>query len=113
MTTIILRYWAGARAAAGLSSETWEADSIAAALNCARRRRTDPRFDRVLSICSLLVDGQVVGPDDLDRTRTGSVQVEVLPPFAGGEASAWSQCLIIRNGRSEIETGLGGRPERP
>lgn len=86
MTTITLRYWAGARAAAGCAAETWTGDSIADALTQARTRRDDPRFDRVLAMCSLLLDGRVLGPAELARLRTEPVEVEVLPPFAGGGA---------------------------
>ncbi len=83
MTTVSLHYWAGARAAAGTESETWPAATIGAALAAARANR-DPGFARVLSVCSLLVDGVVVTTDQLEVPLTASVVVEVLPPFAGG-----------------------------
>lgn len=83
MTTVRLHYWAGARDAAGTESENWTAESIGAALAAARERR-DERFARVLSVCSLLVDGVVVRTEDLDRPLPDSVTVEILPPFAGG-----------------------------
>jgi len=84
MTTVRLHYWAGARAAAGTEVETWSADSIAEALAAARQSREDPRFARVLSICSVLVDGVVVRSEALDDPLDGPVTVEILPPFAGG-----------------------------
>ncbi len=84
MFTVALHYWGGARAAAGTSSESWPAASVAAALEAARTAHHDPRFDRVLRVCSVLVDGVVVHPEDLDRPLDGPVQVEILPPFAGG-----------------------------
>lgn len=83
MSTVTLHYWAGARDAAGTEFEHWPATSIAAALDEARRGR-DARFSRVLGICTLLVDGAAVRPDDFDRPLDASVTVEILPPFAGG-----------------------------
>ena len=81
-----LRYWASLRAAAGLTEETVEADTLAAALARARARHADaPRFTTVLAVCSAVVDGAPVGRRDhaeLDLSE-GSV-VELLPPFAGG-----------------------------
>ena len=84
MATISLYYWAGAKAAAGVSMERFETDSVAAALQSARERRGDLRFDRVLSASSILIDGLVARDADLTRSRTAEVKVEVLPPFAGG-----------------------------
>ena len=82
MTT--LRYWAAARAAAGVAEETTSAATLAEALLLARAARDD-RFGRVLEVCSFVVDGEPVGARD-----HGSVPlvdgglVDVLPPFAGG-----------------------------
>ena len=86
MTTVSLHYWAGARAAAGLEVEEIEASSVAEALDAARARRGDDRFDRVLGMCSLLIDGTVASGSELTRQRTDPVTVEILPPFAGGTA---------------------------
>jgi sulfur-carrier protein len=87
MATISLNYWAGARAAAGLASEEWQAGSIAEALALARLQRADPRFDRVLAASSILVDGHLAGPGDLIQPRDQAVTAEILPPFAGGAGS--------------------------
>ncbi len=84
MTTITLQFWAGARAAAGVAREEWAAGSVGEALDLARAARADPRFDRVVAMCSILIDGTVAKPDDLVRPRTEPVLAEVLPPFAGG-----------------------------
>jgi molybdopterin converting factor small subunit len=84
MVTVSLHYWAGAKAAAGLSEEKIDARSVAEALDVARRRRSDPRFDRVLQVSSVLIDGRTAHQEDLERQLTQAVQVEVLPPFAGG-----------------------------
>ena len=83
MTTVRLHYWAGARAAAGTETEQWTASSIGAALAAAREARDDV-FARVLSVCSLLVEGVVVRPEQLDQPLSGDITVEILPPFAGG-----------------------------
>jgi sulfur-carrier protein len=84
MTTIGLHFWAGARAAAGVASEDWPADSVAEALQLARAHRGDPDFDRVVGMCSILIDGVVAKEDDLARLRTEPTVAEILPPFAGG-----------------------------
>ncbi len=84
MTTIALQFWAGARAAAGVAREEWDADSVAGALELARRARSNADFDRVVAMCSILIDGVVAGAEDLAAVRTESVVAELLPPFAGG-----------------------------
>ena len=83
MATMSLHYWAGARAAAVVAEEQFEANTIAAALEAACQSRGSA-FRRVVSACSLLVDGLAVHAADLERPRSGSVRVELLPPFAGG-----------------------------
>jgi molybdopterin synthase sulfur carrier subunit len=77
-------FWAGAKAVAGNASETWRAESLAAALQAAAARRRDPRFDRLLTVCTVLVDGVVMHPDRLDARLDGPIRAEILPPFAGG-----------------------------
>jgi sulfur-carrier protein len=84
MVTVSLHYWAGAKAAAGVELETVEASTVAEALAIAGRRRNDSRFRRVLNASSILVDNRVVHGGELTQVLTGPVQVEVLPPFAGG-----------------------------
>lgn len=80
----VLRYWAAARAAAGTTEETYDAATLAAAVEAAGARHGE-RLTRVLRICSYLVDGTPVGvrPHDAIELGPDSV-VEVLPPFAGG-----------------------------
>jgi molybdopterin converting factor small subunit len=87
MEKVSLYYWAGARAAAGVDSESTSATTVAEALQRVVAARADPAFSRVVQACSLLVDGIAAHPDDLDRVLTGPVRVDVLPPFAGGSAS--------------------------
>ena len=82
MTT--LRYWAGARAAAGVAEEQTSAATLAEALLLARSVRDD-RFGQVLGVCSFVVDGDPVGSRDHAEVRlAGTSLVDVLPPFAGG-----------------------------
>ncbi len=79
-----VRYWAAARAAAGVAAEQTPAATLAEALSLARSGRDD-RFAQVLSVCSYLVDGEPVGARDHGSVvlRAGGL-VDVLPPFAGG-----------------------------
>jgi len=84
MVTISLYYWAGAKAAAGVAMERFEADTVASALQQAKEARHDQHFDRVLSASSVLIDGLVAQHVDLGLERTEPVRVEILPPFAGG-----------------------------
>jgi sulfur-carrier protein len=84
MELVSLYYWAGARAAAGVESESIVAATVADALQAVVAARADPAFSRVVQACSLLVDGVAAHPDDLGRALPGPVRVDVLPPFAGG-----------------------------
>ncbi|SCK50300.1 Molybdopterin converting factor, small subunit [Streptomyces sp. WMMB 714] len=86
MASGTIRYWAAAKAAAGVAEERYEADTLAAALDGARERHGGrPDFARVLLRCSFLVDGEPVGKraHQAVALRDGGT-VEVLPPFAGG-----------------------------
>lgn len=83
MTQVRLHYWAGARAAAGVEEDSYEAATVAEALALATGSR-DPRFAKVLAGCSLLIDGRALHPGDHDQPLDADVTVEVLPPFAGG-----------------------------
>ena len=79
MAQVSVRYWAGARAAAGTDEERLLAgstDDVVAALT-----GRGGELARVVALSSLLVDGRVVR-DSVGLTD-GQV-VEVLPPFAGG-----------------------------
>lgn len=75
-----VRYWAGARAAAGVDAEEVGAPTTVGDLVGALTV-TRPGLAEVLPVCSVLVDGLAAsGPDPVPA---GAV-VEVLPPFAGG-----------------------------
>jgi molybdopterin synthase sulfur carrier subunit len=78
---ITVRYFAGARAAAGVDSETRDAGTLGELVEQLAGQHGE-RLGRVLTACSFLVDGA----QTRDRSvplRAGAV-VDVLPPFAGG-----------------------------
>jgi molybdopterin synthase sulfur carrier subunit len=84
---VTVRYFAGARAAAGVAEETLRVAIPASAVTVAdvidAAVTLHPgRLAEVVPSCSFLLDGVAVR----DRTRTvhdGAV-LDVLPPFAGG-----------------------------
>jgi sulfur-carrier protein len=81
--SLLVRYFAGAVAAAGIEEETLDlpAGSTVTSLVDALADRHGSRLGRVLASCTLLVD-EVAG--GRDRSLDGARQVDVLPPFAGG-----------------------------
>jgi molybdopterin synthase sulfur carrier subunit len=81
--TLVVRYFAGARAAAGLDEEAVEVSDAATvdALASALAQRHGPELARVLAASSFLVDEV---PGGRDRPLRGARFVDVLPPFAGG-----------------------------
>ena len=76
-----VRYFAGARAAAGRSSESLPAGSVKELLDLLEERHGG-QLGRILPACSLLVDG-LACHEPATPLSTGST-VDVLPPFAGG-----------------------------
>ena len=79
---VTVRYYAGARAAAGVSEEP------ARALTLGRLRtelgdRHGPRLAAVLAVATFLSDGRAL-PGDADTDLPDGATIEVLPPFAGG-----------------------------
>ncbi len=86
MAKVTIQYWAAAREAAGVASESVEAGTLAEALDViVARRGGDQRLRSVLAASSFLVDGAPAGrrmPSDL--VLPDSARIEVLPPFAGG-----------------------------
>ncbi|MCC9306619.1 MoaD/ThiS family protein [Kitasatospora sp. RB6PN24] len=81
-----IRYWAAAKAEAGIAEEPFRAATLAEVLEQVRQRHAErPGFVRLLDICSYLVDSEPVGSRDRAEVRlTEGGTVEVLPPFAGG-----------------------------
>lgn len=85
--TVTLRYWAAARAAAGVEQDVLEVsdDTTLAELVERARGRHDERFSQVLKTCSALVGDRPVGAADPATVRVAPGEtVEFLPPFAGG-----------------------------
>jgi sulfur-carrier protein len=79
VAAVTVRYWAGARAAAGADSDQVRAASVAEAIS--QVNVLHPGLAQVTAVCSLLLDGRPAAPDQ--PLVEGSV-LEVLPPFAGG-----------------------------
>jgi sulfur-carrier protein len=79
---LLVRYWAGARVAAGTAEEyvplpggATVADVVAAL------EASHPDLGPVLEVASLLLDGRAARREEPVGAATG---LEVLPPFAGG-----------------------------
>ncbi|HEX5917550.1 MAG TPA: MoaD/ThiS family protein [Nocardioides sp.] len=90
-TAITVRYWAGARAAAGTAEDVLEVDASAGELTLADvvarvlERHPGEQMARTVGVCSVLLGDQPVRSQDpaVVVVPPGSV-VELLPPFAGG-----------------------------
>jgi molybdopterin converting factor small subunit len=81
MAKVTVRYFAGARAAAGVESQTASAATVAE-LVLGLADTHGERLGRILAHASLLVDGIAV--HDRQSTLPDGATVEILPPFAGG-----------------------------
>jgi molybdopterin converting factor small subunit len=93
-TTVTVRLWASARAAAGVdrvevpvAGPVTVSDLAAAVVK--QTHGGDPpdpaRLERVLSVCSVLVGEQPLGSaDPTTAVVEPGATVEFLPPFAGG-----------------------------
>ena len=79
MADVTVRYWAGARSAAGLDEEQLQAASVHEVVAALSQRST--KLAGVLALSSLLIDGLVVRTD---APLADGQTLEVLPPFAGG-----------------------------
>jgi sulfur-carrier protein len=79
--SVTVRYFAGARAAAGVDTESRSARTLDDLIGQIVDSHGD-RLERVLTACSFLVDGTSTR-DRAHALSPGSV-VDVLPPFAGG-----------------------------
>lgn len=90
---VVIRYWGGARSAAGVESETIHAASIGNALAVALANRSgNPAYARALAVSTVLVDGVAQSRSRLAEPLDHPVVAEILPPFAGGSQSM-KQCL--------------------
>jgi sulfur-carrier protein len=81
LSAVTVRYFAGARAAAGVASERREAATLAELLAQLAAAHGE-RLAKVLAACSFLVDG--TSTRDHGRSLSPDAVVDVLPPFAGG-----------------------------
>ena len=81
MTVATVRYFAGARAAAGTNLESVEAASLDELLTRLGERHGE-RLSQVLACSSYLVDG--LACHDRAAPLAARATVDVLPPFAGG-----------------------------
>jgi molybdopterin converting factor small subunit len=85
MATITVRYFAGARAAAGRDEEVVQAagtDGTLEELVSGLASRHGAPLGRVLAAASFLVDGTACR--DRGAPLPAGCTVDVLPPFAGG-----------------------------
>jgi len=81
--SLTVRYFAGARAAAGTAEETLDADAYSLSeLVDELAARHGPQLAKVLAVASFLVDG--VACRDREARVPAGATVDVLPPFAGG-----------------------------
>lgn len=79
---ITVRYFAGARAAAGVSEESVRSGRSLTELTTELADRRGPRLGAILSAASFLVDG--LAWHDRSAPLPPGATVDVLPPFAGG-----------------------------
>ncbi len=90
--SVTVRYWAAAKAAAGLAEEQVEPAGTLAALLDGLRAQHGPELATVLARCSYLVDE--VSPGKVPHTQVvvlDGAAVDVLPPFAGGSDQGLEQ----------------------
>jgi sulfur-carrier protein len=86
MAKVTIQYWAAAKAAAGVDTESVEAETLAEALEViVARRGDDGRLRSVIASSSFLVDGASAGRRvAADLVLRDTAVIEVLPQFAGG-----------------------------
>ncbi len=81
--TVTVRYFAAARAAAGVDDEAVDVDEAAPVADLVEvLRARGPELARVLARCSYLRDGIAVR--DITTPLAPAQTIDVLPPFAGG-----------------------------
>ncbi len=79
--TVTVRYFAGARAAAGIREEILPVGTLQEIVSTLEQRH-GARLGRVLAVASFLVDG--IAWHDRAAPLPAGATVDVLPPFAGG-----------------------------
>jgi molybdopterin converting factor small subunit len=101
---VLVRYWAAAKAAAGVREERFDAPGdLGALLDAVRARHgARSRLADVLARCSYLVDEVSPGRrDPADVPVPAGAVVDVLPPFAGGSADE------VAHGSGTVRTAHG------
>lgn len=88
-TQIMVHYWASARAATGVNEDRLDVDGPITLSEVRRRvlalHPDADNLERVIAVCSVLLDDEPVGKLDPDEVRVHPGRsVEFLPPFAGG-----------------------------
>jgi molybdopterin synthase sulfur carrier subunit len=87
-TTVTARYWAGARAVAGVAEDVFEVTGPITLAEVVRRVLTaHPGTDvaRTIGVCSVLLGDRPVSSEDAAEVLVDpGTTVEFLPPFAGG-----------------------------
>jgi len=87
-TTVTARYWAGARAAAGVAEDVFEVTGPITLAEVVRRVLTahpGPDVARTIGVCSVLLGDRPVSSEDAAEVLVDpGATVEFLPPFAGG-----------------------------
>jgi molybdopterin synthase sulfur carrier subunit len=78
---VTVRYFAGARAAVGVDTESRDAASLEELVGQIVDAHGE-RLEKVLTACSFLVDG--TSTRDRSLVLQPGATVDVLPPFAGG-----------------------------
>jgi sulfur-carrier protein len=76
----LVRYFAGARAAAGMSEETVAASTLEDLLQQLETR--GDRMPAILGVSSFLIDG--LATHDRSAPLPTDCVIDILPPFAGG-----------------------------
>jgi molybdopterin converting factor small subunit len=79
--TVTVRYFAGARAASGVDTESRNARTLDELVGQIVDEHGE-KLERVLTACSFLVDG--TSTRDRALVLAPGAIVDVLPPFAGG-----------------------------
>ena len=86
--SVTLRYWASAKAAAGVAEDRVPVTGPVSLIELRERAAAlhpGTRFEAVLSVCSVLVGERPVGSRDPASVEVlPGETVEFLPPFAGG-----------------------------
>ena len=85
MGSVTVRYYAGARAAAGVETELLSIPDDGLTVDGALRalsQRHGPALERVLGACSFLLDEVAVR--SFETPLSEKSVLDVLPPFAGG-----------------------------